>query len=223
MIHPTTQEILMNKRERNMLIVCVVFVAGALWFAFSSSGSTAGKTNLITLEQARSKTAESKANARRLETEQELIEPRVIERAYNKPAEDLVPVLIRDLQATAQRAGIHLREVKPLRPKLVTDEAEIRTLGKTARSTQTTHEILGARVPVEVRFRAQFQPNVVRFLYDIENPAGRMVVDKISITSADAKFKVVEVSAQITVFTRSTTGAAGGDSGDTGDGKTNKG
>ena len=64
------------------------------------------------------------------------------------------------------------------------------------------------RVPVEVRFRAPFQPNVVRFLYDLENPSGRMVIDKISITSADARFRTVEVSAQITVFTRSSNGSS---------------
>jgi hypothetical protein len=147
----------------------------------------------------------------------------VQEHAYNKPVEQLVPLVIRDLQATAQRAGIHLREVKPLRPKQVTEEPVIRPGQKTTRTTQTTHDVLGARVPVEVRFRAQFQPNVVRFLYDVENPAGKMVVDKISITSADAKFKVVEVSAQITVFTRSSAGTSGGDSGETSDDKTNKG
>lgn len=209
----------MKRREQVMVGACVVVIGGSLWFALSPSG-TSSKTNLITLDQARAKTTESLSNVRRLRTEQTALEPTVKSRAYSDPANQLVPLVIGSLQSAAERAGIHLREVRPLRPKLVTDEgdpvtAARTTTGASSRSVNAAHEVLGARVPVEVRFRAQFQPNVVRFLYDLENPSGRMVIDKISITSADARFRTVEVSAQISVFTRSSTGMAGGDTGGT--------
>ena len=217
----------MKRREQLMVGICVVVVAGALWLVLSPNGTT-GKGNLIPLEQALSKTAASRVNARKLQEEQLAVEPRVKDHAYLNPADQLVPLVIRNLQLAADRAGIHLREVRPLRPKLVTDESDpknatVVTKARTTRAGSTTHEILGARVPVEVRFKAQFQPNVVRFLYDLENPSGRMVIDKISITSADARFHTVEVSAQITVFTLSSAGTAGGDTGEVIDATATKG
>jgi len=216
-----------KRREQVLVGACVIIVAGSLWYVLSPSGG-GGKTNLIPLEQARAKTAASKVNVRKLTDEQVATEPSVRARAYNKPADQLVPVVVGNLQTAAERAGIHLREVRPLRAKLVTDESDPKAAPqtqtkRTGRSGNVTHEVLGARVPVEVRFRAPFQPNVVRFLYDVENPSGRMVIDKISITSADARFRTVEVSAQISVFTRSSTGGAGGDAGEITDDRANKG
>lgn len=217
----------MKRREQVLMGICAVVVAGSVWYALSpSSGGT--KTNMVPLEQARARTAASRSNVRRLLDDRVKLEPRVEARAYNSPADKLVPVVVGNLQTAAARAGIHLREVRPLRPKLVTDESDPNiapqaTKSRTSRSNSTTHEVLGARVPVEVRFRAPFQPNVVRFLYDLENPSGRMVIDKVSITSADARFRTVEVSAQITVFTRSSSGTAGGDLGDLTDDSATKG
>ncbi len=206
---------------------CVVVVAGAIWFVLAPP-PRGSKANLAPLKDALNKTVASKNNARRLREDQLAIEPQVKARAYDKPADQVVPIVVGSLQSAAERAGIHLREVRPLRAKIVTDEMDPKvvaktTTGRSARASSTTHEVLGARVPVEVRFKAPFQPNVVKFLYDLENPAGRMVIDKISITSADAKFRTVEVSAQITVFTRSSSGTAGGDTGDVTDDRATKG
>ena len=217
----------MNKREQVLIGVAAVVLVGTVWYVLAPAGS-ASKTNLVSLEQAVLKKNESLSNARRLLDEQVAVEPRVKARAYNKAADQLVPVVVGNLQAAADRAGIHLREVRPLRAKIVTDESDPKAIEKaqttrSSRAGNATHELLGARVPVEVRFRAPFQPNVVRFLYDLENPSGRMVIDKISITSADARFKTVEVSAQVTVFTRSSNGTAGGDTGEITNDKTNKG
>ena len=217
----------MKRREQVLVGACVIVVAGSLWFALTPNVS-GGKTNLVSLETAESKTKASQSNVRKLRDEQMAVEPTVNARAYTKPADQLVPIVVGDLQRAAERSGIHLREVRPLRAKPVTDESDPKVVAKaatsrTARSGSTTHELLGARVPVEVRFRAQFQPNVVHFLYDLENPAGRMVLDKISITSADARFKTVEVSAQVTVFTRGSTGPASGTAGDITDDRSTKG
>lgn len=208
----------MNRREQVLVGVGAVVVAGSLWYALTPSGAPGANANLLPLKQAVAKTAASKVNVRKLREEQSAVEPSVKVRAYNTPPEQLVPVVVGNLQAAADRAGIHLREVRPLRPKLVTDESDPKAVAQTttgrSRTGNAAHEVLGSRVPVEVRFRAQFQPNVVKFLYDLENPNSRMVIDKISITSADARFQTVEVSAQVTVFTRSAIGAAGGDTGE---------
>ena len=96
----------------------------------------------------------------------------------------------------ADKAGVHIREIKPLRSRTLPDGSV-------------------TRVPLEVRFNAPFQPNVMRFLYFAEDPTKKMVVDKFSITSTDAHLKTVDVTAQITVYTRSAIGAAGAGEGDT--------
>ena len=217
----------MKRREQVLVGFCVVVVAASVWFALAPA-SSGTKANLVSLNEARRKTLESRNNAKKLQADKLAIEPQVKARAYDKPADQVVPIIVGNLQSAADRAGIHLREVRPLRSKIVTDEMDPKvvaktTSGRSARASSTTHEVLGARVPIEVRFKAPFQPNVMRFLYDLENPAGRMVVDKISITSADAKFRTVEVSAQITVFTRSSSGTAGGDTGEITDERATKG
>src|SRR5437763_1140427 len=113
----------MKRREQVLVGICVVVVAATVWFVLAPAGG-GGKTNLVPLEQAVSKTAASKLNVRKLRDEQTAIEPRVQARAYNKPADQLVPVVVGNLQAAAERSGIHLREVRPLRPKIVTDEMD---------------------------------------------------------------------------------------------------
>lgn len=214
----------MNRREQVLVAVCVVFVGGSVWYALS--GTPGAKTNLVSYTEANRRKGEARANARKLTEDQAQIVPKIKARAYRKSPEDLVPIVVGNLQTTAEKAGIHLREVRPLRARLVTDESDPATAaasGSKSNRSSGKHEVLGARVPIEVRFRAPFQPNVVKFLYEVETPAGKMVIDKISITSADARFKTVEVAAQISVFTQSSAGASGADTGDTTDGTTNKG
>ena len=97
---------------------------------------------------------------------------------------------MRDIQAIALKSNIHIREIKPIKARKLADGS-------------------GSKVSMEVRFRAAFQPNVMKFLYLAEDPTGKMVVDKLSLTSADARFRTVEVSAQIAVFTRSTAVSSG--------------
>ena len=130
--------------------------------------------------------------------DEDVLQPRIMASSYEMSAEALQPRAVRDLQKIAARAGIHLRESKPLQPS-------------------GFHDAVGANVPIEVRFRTSFQPNVVRFLYYVEDPAGKMVVQKIDVTSTDAKFKTVDVTARSAVFTRSIEGVRGSDIGETSD------
>lgn len=185
-----------SKRELYLVIFVVIFVPILLlWNVLNppKTGGTAGK--LLPLEQAKKKTEDARRTLARLRNEQEEAEPRVAKMSYELPAEQLEPRVVRDLQLLADKAGVRFREVKPLRARALANGS--------------------VRVPLEVRFRAQFQPNVVRFLYYVEDPNSKMVIDKINVTSADARFKIVEISAQITVFTRSTAGVGGADQGDT--------
>jgi len=180
-------------REKTLLLigVPVVLVVLAWNFLVPPSGATSQKGMLSTPE-ARKKLAEAQTENKKMIADEARMDPGIEKMAYKIPAEQLVPRVIRDLQTIADKSGVHLREIKPIRGKALKSNA-------------------GVRVPVEVRFKAAFQPDAVRFLYHVEESDSRMVVDKINITSADPKFKTVEVSATITVFTTSLAGYSGGE------------
>lgn len=180
-----------TKRERLMLLIALLLIPAILiGNALVPSGPPAGQKSLLPVDQANLKREVQTRTITQMRQEQQEMEPRIAQMAYNLPPDEIVPRVIGDLQRTAVRAGVHLREIKPMRPSALSSGA-------------------GARVPMEVTFRAPLQPNAVQFLYYVEDPAARFVVDKIHITSADAKFRTVEAVAEITVFTRSTAGVAG--------------
>lgn len=186
-----------NKPKRPSLIVLVglpLAVIVLLWSVLNppSSAPKAGAkgttpTSNLTYAQAIQKQGETMRNLTDMQAKQEKIPGKIAAMAYTMPAEQLRPRIIRDLLAVANKAKVHLTEFKSLRPQLMA-------------SRQV------ARVPLEVRFRAAFQPNVVQFLYYLEDPKNKIVVDKLNVTSAQNRFQTVDVSAQISVFTRSTIG-----------------
>ncbi len=135
------------------------------------------------------------ATQARLSREVKDLTPKVNDLAYNLAPDELVPRTVKDLQEIAVKSGVHIREIKPGRPKLLPSG-------------------MGSSVPIEAHFLAPFQPNAMKFLYYVEDPAGKMVVDKLDISSADPRRKTVEVSATVTVFTKVTTGSGASESGD---------
>ncbi len=182
-----------SKRERLLLILGVPVVLIVLAWNFLSPPTTqTTQTGLLSTEDAVKKLATAVHDNKQMHAEQDKMDPDIEKMSYQIPAEQLVPQLIRSLQTLADKSGVHLREIKPIRPKKLKSNA-------------------GVRVPVEVRFKATFQPDAIRFLYHVEQSDSRMVVDKINITSADPRFKTVEISATITVFTTSLAGFAGGE------------
>ena len=177
-----------SKRELYMIISAVVIaVVLLLWNTLFPANRTRVQTTQLSYAEATQKTEVAQRTLRRMRDEETEMLPRSAEYAYTQSAEELGPLITQKLVKTADASGVHLREIKPLRA---------RTL---ASGTIT-------RVPFEVHFRALFQPDVVRFLYRIEDPAEKMVVDKMDITSADSRFKSVDVSAQISVYTRNNAG-----------------
>jgi hypothetical protein len=186
-----------SRREKILIVVCVAFLAGVVFWILSSSGKAGAGRNLVPYEEAVAKTQVALKTAKKMDEDQKEIDRHLGKSAFDLPAEELTPHMIRDLQTLAAKANVHLREIKPMRARAVASGS-------------------GTRLPMEVRFRAPFQPDVVRFLYYVENPATRMVVEKVNMTSADIKQKDIDVSAQITIFTRSTAGASGAEGGETG-------
>lgn len=180
-----------TKRERTLLLIAIIVVPIILIVNFlTPSGHTVGTRSLLPLEQANSKQEVQTRTMARWREEEKEMQPQIAHMSYDLPADQVVPQMVDALQHIAARSGVHLGEIKPGKPGLLPSGS-------------------GVQVPVEVRFRAPLQPNTVRFLYEIEDPASKLVVEKMDITSGDAKFQTVEALAQISVFTRSTNGVAG--------------
>lgn len=185
-----------SPRDKRMIYIgVIVLVLIFAWNFLTPSTGAKSTAGMVPYAKATKDTEVNKHNEVRLTRELTDLDPKVSGLAYNTPPDELVPRTVRDLQRIAAKSGVHIREIKPIRP---------RVLGSG----------MGSSVPLEVHFQAPFQPNAMKFLYYVEDPAGKMVVDKLDISSADPRHKTVEVSAQVTVFTR-VTGAAGViDSGD---------
>src|SRR5262249_4428040 len=108
------------------------------------------------------------------------LKPALEKLVYKDSPEQVVPAVIKKLQTVAKESGIHLREIKPLR----------------ARNLATV-----IKVPMTVRFTGQFGQSVP-FLYKVEDPAGKLVVEKFNVTVSDPKIKTVDVEVQIALYTQ---------------------
>jgi Tfp pilus assembly protein PilO len=171
-------------RERRLVLLGVVVVGGVLlWDRLNPPKPPISLQKQVTVEEAEKRRQAAIAEMKRLRLEKEAQEPRIQQASYNRPADELIPRVVRDLQRIAKQAGIHFTEIKPQRSRpLSTSSLE--------------------KIPIEVRFRAAFQPNVMKFFYLLEAPKGKMTLEKFNVTSGDPRLKTVDVTALITVFTR---------------------
>jgi hypothetical protein len=115
-----------------------------------------------------------------LDSNVDRVEPLMSQMVYTDAPEKLIPKVITTLQGYAKDSGIHLREIKPLRSK------------KVANLTKET---------LSVRFTSEFG-KTIPFLYRVEDPAGKLVVEKFNLTASDPKQRTVDVDAQIALYTQ---------------------
>jgi Tfp pilus assembly protein PilO len=170
-----------DRDRKALLLMVLVCVPAIAYMLFSPKGG--GKQAQLTAEDARKQRKIVMGKIENLNKELDALEAANTRLTYDIPPDEIVPRVLRQLQQIAQQAKVRLREVKPLRP------IELKS-GQ------------GQKVPLEVRFRAPFQPNAMQFLYAVEDPKYKMVVDKINIASAEGRLKAVDMTATITVFTR---------------------
>jgi hypothetical protein len=169
-----------NPRERILILLCIVVVGIVLWMVTTPTDQ--GGKRLLSAQQARLKNREAEKQMQQLATKTAQIKPFIERYAYAESPETLTPHVIRTLQGYAKESGLHLREIKPLRT---------RRIGNVM------------RVPLSVRFStAEWNRTAIAFLYRVEDPNGKLVVEKLNITSPDPKSRTVDVEAQIAFFTR---------------------
>ncbi|HEV2474658.1 MAG TPA: hypothetical protein VGS41_18425 [Chthonomonadales bacterium] len=179
-----------TKRDMAAIAILIVFViAVAVWLKLTPARSTAGKAALLSVSDAVHKQEVERREMSRLQTEIGEMNPKVAAMSDQDDPESLTPRAVSKLEEVARRAGVHLEEIRPGKPQLLPSGA-------------------GERISLDIKFEARFQPECIAFLYYVEEPAGRMVVDRLSLTSADARQKTVQVAARISTFTRSKSGSA---------------
>jgi Tfp pilus assembly protein PilO len=171
--------------EKRMLVICILVLAIGLPVLLIPSGGDTKK--LLPASEARQKYEDTVLEKNLLTKDNDQLKPVIEKLVYKDAPEQLLPKIIKTLQGYAKQSGIHLREIKPLRAKVY--------------GTVT-------RVPVSVRFTSEFGKSVP-FLYQVEDPAGKLVVEKFNVTAADSKSKLVDVEVQIALYTQGT-GTTGG-------------
>jgi len=175
--------------ERRMVMICaIVVVVGAV--VLMSPPATTGK-KLLTAAQAVTKREDLDRKIKLLRKETDELKPHIDALTYTEAPEVVVPKVIRTLQKCAVDSGIHIREVKPLRAK----------------------KFIGViKVPLNVRFTCEFGKSVP-FLYRVEAPENKIVVDKFTVTASDPKKHTVDVDVEVDLFTQGNGAASEGSGG----------
>jgi len=174
-------------RERVMLLGCLAFVVAVpVWLALTAP-PTQRRGKMLSSVAARQGFDRVVRDKAMLEKETDRVKPEVQRMVFSGGADVAIPEAVRTLQECAAKSGLHIRETKPLR---------VRRVGALYRA------------PISVRFSStRFTQEAVPFLYRIEDPAGRLVIEKLNVSSPDPKSSNVDVELQVALF------AAGAQSG----------
>lgn len=170
-----------NSREKLLIALMAVAVIIGVPMALISPEKANGK--LLSAANARQQYKKTETEMRVQDAETSRLKPALEKLVYKESPEQVVPAVIKSLQAVAKQSGIHLREIKPLR----------------ARRLATV-----TKVPMTVRFTSQFGQSIP-FLYKVEDPIGKLVVEKLNVTVSDPKVKTVDVEVQIALYTQAGT------------------
>jgi len=180
--------------ERRMMVICLLFVAIGLPMLLFPGGG--GSKKLLSAKEARLKYDDVVRQKAALDRDADRLKPQIAKLSYPDAPEKLMPKVVLLLQKYAKQSGLHLREIKPLRPK---------------RYPTVTKETLS------VRFTAPFS-QAVPFFYRIDDPSGKLVVEKFDVTSADPKSRTVDVDAQVALYTVASAGGSTAGAGGSTDG-----
>ena len=163
--------------EKRMLILCILVAVIAVPYAMTPSGGS-GKQLLRPLS-ARQQYKEAANKKSLLQKDTERLKPEIAKLVYTDPPEILIPKIVKLLRIDEQKAGIHIHEIKPLRAKS-TDNVTKQSL------TLSFTSDFGKAVP---------------FFYLLDDPTGKIVVEKFDVSAADPKSHQVSVEAQIALYT----------------------
>lgn len=169
-------------REKVLVAVMVVILLVAGYMTFSGGGSSAAGGALLSAADARKKYEDGKVQYVALGKQDDAMQAKLAAWTSSDSPGAIAPAMVTRLMAIAKKSGVHLDSIRPLHSQLTQNGAAM-------------------RVPVQVDFKAPFHPNVIEFLYRVENPKGKLVVDHLDVHSGDTHFATINVSARISTFT----------------------
>jgi len=176
-------------REKALIVLGVVVIIVAAYLMMAPQ--TGYKQGMLSSAVARKQCEEAMRKKQEADAAIAALKPKLDTVAYRETSERVIPTVLNTLQQHAAKAGVHLREVKPLRPR----------------------QVGGAtKVTLTVRFSSVFS-KVIPFVYYVEDPQGKLVVEKMNISSPDPKSQQVDVEVQIALFTVEGSGAQEGKKG----------
>ncbi len=175
----------LSRSQKILFALLIIVVILAVWSSLPSGNQhnqqISGK--LLSYSKADSQFRLDEASYSKLGSLQSAQESIIARSVYHSSPNALIPMLIRQLEKAAFKSDVHLMEIRPLTPQLVPG------------SNITS-------VPVQVRFTSPLQPNLVRFLFYIENPHGKIAVEQFNISSNEQNHSSgVTVSIQIAAYT----------------------
>jgi hypothetical protein len=164
----------LSRREQILTGLCLLVVlfvgAPAIWDALAQRGPSPAESKRR-LSAAKEERAAHAAVLAKLEHSLQRL-------AERRPPSSLSARAVADLDRRARKAGIHLREVKPLPPRPLE--------GATA-------------VPLQVTFAAPF-PRAARFLAELRADPGGLAVDRAVIAASTANSDQVTVNLRVMLF-----------------------
>jgi type II secretory pathway component PulM len=166
-----------SPRERTLIIIAIAVIGVALWMVLAPAESK--RAGMLSSAAARQQYKEGLARKVELEREVAALRPKVDTSTYKETSEKVIPIVLKSLHEQARLAGIRIREIKPLRP---------RQSGGVTKVTMT------------VRFTSEFG-KAIPFLYNVEDPKGRLVVEKMNVAPSEAKSRDVDVEVQVALYT----------------------
>lgn len=167
-----------NPRERLMIVLCAGMIVFGAWIGMQPSDASGGK--LLGSKEARAAYEAALRDRTRLDAETERLRAEVKRLSVQGGSDEALPDAIRKLQECASASKVHIREMKPLRTR------KVGTL---------------VRTPISIRFSStRFTDEAVPFLYRIEDPAGKLVIEKLNVSSPDQRSGSVDVELQVALF-----------------------
>ncbi len=182
-----------TKREKNLVLLMLLIVAAAVIMEVTAPsskplGTTAGPVYPYAV--ATKKYHDGVTQYLALGRQEDVLTPQIQKLAQKSAPDQLVPAMINTLMKQADKASVHISSLRPLQPVLVGAGQAL-------------------QVPIQMQFSAPFHPDTLHFLYLLENPANRFVIDRLDVSTDNRHPGMVNITAQVSAFTTNVSSTGG--------------
>lgn len=171
----------MNQREK-IIVGAAVLVAVLFGVPVAMDAMNSGANLDTTLARMETNRRTKEQEAARLDAKVKVLRPQVEALAWNVPPDQLRQQMVQRVTAFAQQAQVGVTTTRPLKPRSLDVMTE---------------------VSIEMHVSATL-PQLVRFLYPLQQPGSKMTVDRLRIASANAETDLLDVDMTVSGYTLQT-------------------